>query len=480
MLKIIEKKINSQNVYEVSEFEKIKGKLVYKNSRLVNTQIIRSSYSTFICSDQYTGEIIDDLNKYQIELVNSISSINSISAKLYRLKPLYNFISIFGLTLYEKDKKGKIVNSCFSDNKIASLFVHFVQKRNYVSEDLEMTFIEPLSNGSCNNIMNSIRNYLEFIGLDESNCILFKKTSTGLRNKANQLSVFISGEKYFGTQPTNKYKEQLTEDKVFSEKEVALILSYIEDDKCPLIWRVIVNILLHTAMRIGTLLSLTEEDVHFENDKLTGITRRYLIARNRCSNNGDQLVKNVINIRNKNQYNTAEYKAENVGFFKYEITPEIYSMISELRKSYKNIAKKSEEAKENYNNNALADSATEDYLDFNKKNHYLFLNSNLKRMSQDNLRKRYLNPMLDYLGIKRDKNKKSNGAFHKFRHTVVTLLLQNGVLNNLYDVLTVLKDKSPDVAEKYINLTQEQCLKISNKTYEVIQKLKGGGPLDIR
>lgn len=369
------------------------------------------------------GEPIVEAVRYITNPKKKIKSNNTKEKELRHIGILYKFLDAFDID----------INRLINDEEYIIIFMHFLAKKNYESDKCKMKFIRELSVDSINLYYATIINYLEFLKYDKKSLIFDSSFKNIFQSKRSVKLI-----KSRGVADANSS---------FTTEELANIFNYAKKNY-PLLYTGVI-VMFETGMRIGTMLSITEEDIQYETDKKGNILRYIIKVRNRFSNADYQHIKNLPKIHAADYCPNHKTDKENIDYFIYTISYDLYLLLQSLiNQNFKN-SKSSDYAKNQYETVAVADRYYEYIKPKHKNNHYVFLNKTCGRMSDNNWNKRYLKPTLDALGIYRDVDIKKHGLNHVIRHTSFTFLCASGVLKTDAEKLNFLKNTSIDTLITY-------------------------------
>lgn len=265
----------------------------------------------------------------------------------------------------------------------------------------------------------------------------------------------------------------------------------IESKHYRLLVKSIIDLMFLHGLRIGEVLGLTLEDVCVEPDGMTCIS-----IRNRFTKDKFRLAKGCINVASPMNYMDKEYQAEDVGFqtvyLEREAAKNLAAYISAThdflppRKRTRMAAFRHRQ--KTYKETTVADTVA-DYIksDFirkkmklapleqrsiDRKNHYLFLNSRFKPLT-DTLWNNILRRVMTDEQVGVDFGRKKFGLNHRFRHGFAIFLLREKKLDG-YEVMKLMRHHSIESIEPYVKLTTEDVLELRNEhtkeTFDLISE----------
>lgn len=386
------------------------------------------------------GNPIYDTLDYLNEYTKSKATKRNTATALIKL---FQFITIFDISFEE----------LANDNYYIRWLIIFLTKRNVDSDDIKMNFTNKINSNSSYIYFTKIQGYLRFKNIDKDSLIFEKNNTT-------KLSVSI----------TNKalIKKQKSKGARIQDDEVARLYNYIKDKDIRL--RAGITLELLKGMRIGTVLSLTEEDINFDLDEYGNISHYYIKVRNRLSNNSDQSVKTLAKIASEKDYKNKKKEIEDIDYHIYYISKDLYDLLYKVIKMNHKNSLSDKKKKQNYDTDAVADRVTNNLIPYSK-NHYIFLNKQCKRLTAQNWNKHYLKPAFLAANISIDTQTKINGLNHKLRHTGMSMLAENGIVTNPVECLSFLKNKSLSTVDVYVNPSINNAIKIEAKTNEMLDRL---------
>ena len=338
-----------------------------------------------------------------------IRSDNSLKKAMYAFRFLYIFSEII-----EK----KPIDFNYQD---VTGLAYFLKGESYESDEYSFQLKTIRSNATINSYMSIYRKYFERMG--EMDSIFFKATFTDRLSREKRSTSFIS--KQF---PTRGRKESSVP-KYISEQDFKKIIEVIrnsnESDVIKKRNECIVRIMYEGGCRIGEVLGCTVEDFEVqdvENSRTGEIVEVcFMNIRNRITDKLYQSAKTCMNIIDRNQYNSKEYKTKGCGcgYQTTFLSIDLYDLLCD----YIDTAHREAEKKHKNRYKTTETDAVAAYKKEKMKNHYVFLNKKGSCLSENSWDAE-LRDIFKEAGIPLDYGTKKNNLNHRFRHGFVMRLIK--------------------------------------------------------
>jgi integrase/recombinase XerD len=248
--------------------------------------------------------------------------------------------------------------------------------------------------------------------------------------------------------------------KYISQDDFKKIVLYIQNNsvnnETALRNECIVRIMFECGLRLGEALGSTLEDYVLEEKYDKSFCTLYI--RNRVTNLPYQNAKTCMNVWDKKNYTSNDYRTKNVGYQTVFPSTETYDLIMEYFDDAHDRAFK--KYKNAYNSKAKADVVSEEFKKEQKENFYVFINSKGTPLSSTSWNK-VLRNIFESVGLTVDYGVKKNNLSHRFRHGFIMELIQGQKLR-IETVKVLARHRNITSLARYYNPTTKDLLK--NKT----------------
>lgn len=319
-------------------------------------------------------------------------SYNSREKSIYALRLLYCFLQL---------TKTKITELMQDDiEKLKYFLLGFSPENGSYSMRLQTV----RSNSTVNGYLNVYRSYLKYLDIDceylfETKSAIIKGINP-ITEKAKSVTSYSSNMKT-GT-PVQRVPRYISVD------DFAKIIKIIREDNNKMA-ECIVRIMFQFGLRLGEVLGITFEDLIEES--IEGTLYPVLYIRNRTTDRYFQKAKTCMNITDKAQYRSKDYRTENYGFQKIIITYDVFELINIYIEDAHSSARYKNESR--YKNGASADKTKKEK--YETENYYVFINS-LGSVLSEQIWNKYIKSIFNKAGIPIDSKSKKTNLNHRFRH----------------------------------------------------------------
>lgn len=373
----------------------IAGKVIDTTTVFVHTAEIEKDGKIYYLLYDSNYNIIESAYMFMNHRKKNLSECTMANAH-YALRYLYSFAEIFGKKVEDLDH-----------DEFVSL-AYFLKGMSMDDTQLELHLLTKRSSTTVNLMFSSFRSYYRYLHLDgpifdENSWSRYTPASKTYKPKVNP----------FNARPIKEIPKYISVDEFTSIVE--WIRSNVRRKAERLRDEALVRLMFEGGLRIGEALGSTLEDfIPHTVKNVSGEEMEicFVYIRNRVSDRHDfQNAKGCMNVSQRGTYAGHDYQTRNVGYQLSFISMDTYKLIMEYIDEAHVAAKK--KYKKNY---AIAEAdAVGLYKEEHKVNHYVFLNSLGRPMSDETwrveLRKIFLGVGLDV-----DTQKRQNGLSHRFRH----------------------------------------------------------------
>ena len=343
----------------------------------------------------------------------------------------------------------------------ANLLKAFLRGESYAGRDMTINLITSRSSQSINMYAGVYRQYLKYLGIENSVISDFRNNTVYPWKKE------VGRNQRFSFSETVVSREEIPA--YISLDEFVTILQIIRK-KYSIREEIIVRLMYEAGMRIGEVLGLTFDDVRLIKEKGKYIPTVYI--RNRASDNKYQRAKSVMTITDSSQYAMPEYYMKELGFQNVYISQELYDLIDEYINEFHEKAR--EENKELYFEYATAD-CVDNMSEYGDTNCYIFINNKGKRLNGKNWND-ILKRIYEEAGIHIDKDKKRHNLSHRFRHGFAMFQVQYADNKDPVSLKQLMRHKNVETVKIYLRFTVEDIVNIKtsyiNHLYELVPGLK--------
>lgn len=407
------------------------------------------NFIKFVLYDDNMVVISDAYNYINTHI--SSQSTNSREKAIYAIRLLYCFLDL---------TKSKITNLSRENIEQLKFFLlgYSPNKGNY---SLEMK--TQRTNGTVDSYLSIYRSYFKFLKI---NCpYLFELNSPTIVTTNPATESTIKKSSYKANLKTSKPERRVP--RYISVQEFDKIISIIREEK-NILAECIIRLMYQFGLRIGEVLGLTFEDIteiEIDNNFVPVI-----LLRNRVSDKHFQKCKTCMNVSNTNQYRSANYKTENLGYQQIIITYEIYELINTYIDNFHSVARENNITR--YTEKVCADKVVNDK--YSDDNFYIFINSIGKTLSEQSWNK-YLRTLFTAANLHIDKNSKKHNLNHRFRHGFAMFHVQY-LKTSIIELQKLMRHASPASTMIYYNPTESDEAKIKNsfvnELYDLLPTLK--------
>lgn len=453
MIEVVESKIATQKGYRKNYINDDNNKIEYSSNVLISLSCIEDEGFEYIQLFDNNGDSIRDAYRY-LNHERKDQSINTRLRVASSLRALYSFLELYACDLKKLD------------NKAISQLKEFLLGGTRKGVEYRFINLTRRNNETVNSYLTIYRNYLEFLGINNK---ILKKTRDV--NVESIDPVGLGGTTY------NSYKKYVVNLNTAAKKQT--VPMYIKEDEFEKIIEVIktskkynkrnkkmekkygireeiiVRLMFENGLRIGEVLGLTLED----------IDERKIYIRNRVSDEKYQMAKTAMNVKTKDDYNTAEYETFKYGYF--TIKPKI-TTLSKINRYLQTVSFPylSKKCGENYLEKAKADTVG-DGSNLEGDNYYIFLNSQASPLTYNGWNK-ILREIFDEVGLIVDKGAREHNLNHRFRHGFAMKLRKEG--KSALDIKDALKNHSIGSVSCYFRPTEEDMYDANEYGTEVSEE----------
>lgn len=396
------------------------------------------------------GENLETPTRY-LNNYMQYNSKNSQKSASNALRKMFTFLALFNIPLKEMN-----YNDCLK-------LVNFLYKS--VACEYEYTPFDKnpdIDAKSVSNYISAIRNYLSYLGFEKFHPMFFEKLS---RHANTQGSFHSSRPDSSGfdisvaPKTLDDIRAYIKQDEYFKLREFKPFEGFWADTG-----RLIIDLMMLYGLRIGEVLSLTLEDVYVSG------TKKFLILRNRALPKNSKYGAKRISCKNLPVVNQSDYtKKANRELCeskqKVEIDDTMFGQImSYIDKYHKNLKGNVLKRYINENNaDRIADYVKDNKklcladvtYSADKKNHYLFINSNGSRLLTGIWNSK-LKTVFEHANVPVDVGVKSEGLNHRFRHGFAMMLCRSKEQYNQLMIMSLMRHTSLQSISPYLRLTVEE------------------------
>ena len=449
MLTLKEIKLGNRSIFQRIHVD-AEGKLIYLDTIQYRVyKINENGHETFILYDDDMN-VVSSVYRY-INISMTHQSYNSREKSIYALRMLYCFLQL-------------------TNTKINDLKLHDIEKLKYFllgyspkkgPYSLKLQTVR--SNATINSYLNIYRTYLKYLNIECD--YLFETKNHNIRGISTITEMSKSVSSYSSNMKTGTPVHRTP--RYISLDDFKNIFNLIREDG-NLMAECIVRIMFQFGLRIGEVLGLTFEDIVEEN--IDGTLYPILYIRNRTTDKYFQKAKTCMNIIDKAQYNSKDYKTENYGYQKVIITYDIYELINSYIDDAHGKARKKNQVR--YKKSVSTDKVIKDK--YESDNYYVFINS-IGRALSAQVWNKYVKSVFQRVGIPLDSISKKTNLNHRFRHGYAMFNIQYRQ-TNLLELQKMMRHTSISSTIIYFNPTEadEAAVKneFVNELYELIPELR--------
>ncbi len=437
-----------------STFERIHAD---ENGRTIFNESIK--YRLFKIKENEQGRFIlydDNMNvissAYQyVNIYMSNQPYNTREKTIYAIRLFYCFLHL---------TKARLTELSLDDiEKLKYFLLGYSPKKGSYSMQLQTV----RSNSTVNEYLSIYRSYLNYLGI-ECKYLYDTKNSTmnGVHPEADIIKSFTSYSSNLKTStPVQRAPRYISVDNFIK------VIKIIREDS-NIMAECIVRLMYQFGLRLGEVLGLTFEDLVEEN--INGTLYPVLFIRNRLTDKHFQKAKTCMNIIDRSQYRSKDYKIENYGYQKLIITYDIFELIN----TYIEVAHSTARNKniKRYKNGATADKVIKNK--YETENYYIFINSIGTILSEQSWNK-YIKSVFYRAEIPIDSKSKKTNLNHRFRHGFAMFHVQHRK-TPLLELQKLMRHASISSTMIYYNPTEidEAIIKneFVNEIYELIPGLR--------
>lgn len=353
-------------------------------------KIIEDGHDIFVLYNN-NMEVISPAYRY-INITMANQSYNSREKAIYALRLLYCFLHL---------TKTKITDLKQDDiEKLKYFLLGYSSEKGPYSMKLQTV----RSNATVNGYLNVYRSYLKYFDIECDYLFETKKAIIKGINPMTERSESVTS--YSSNIKTGTPVQRVP--RYVSVDDFSKILKIIRKDG-NLMAECIVRIMYQFGLRLGEVLGLTFEDIIEES--IDGTLYPVLYIRNRTTDKHFQKAKTCMNITEKAQFRSKDYKTENFGFQKVIITYDVYELINTYIEDSHSTARIKNAIR--YLNGASADKVIKEK--YEAENYYVFINS-IGTVLSEQIWNKYIKSVFNRAGIPIDSNSKKTNLNHRFRH----------------------------------------------------------------
>lgn len=377
MLNIIENGVTdiSYTVQHITE-GKISSEYIIKCKA---TRVDKNGFSYYVVFDRDYRIITDTFRYLNIYMKNKTDQTRQQA--MVALKYLYSYCTLFTIDPKTMNKDD------------SSAFISFLLGQSVDGSEVSFQFNTVRSSSSVNDYLSSIRAYLKYLNVKNH----------PLLEKSGKKNISVSYREPAYTAKLRIMNRKNVPPYIKQDEFVRMVQKCRE--KKDLRMECIIRLMYQSGLRIGEVLGLTFEDIVEDN----GLFK--VIIRNRVTDKTYQKAKFLMTIKDRNQYNSADYKREWYGWNEMAITPSMYECLMDYieQAHAPEIDNHSDKWNERIKTDAVADN-------FNDDNFYVFINSHHAPLSNKTLEAEIEKLFIECNIPINDDGGKKDGLAHRFRH----------------------------------------------------------------
>ncbi|MEQ2528921.1 site-specific integrase [Bacillaceae bacterium CLA-AA-H227] len=414
-------------------------------------KINKNGQDIFVLYDD-NMDVISPAYRY-INIAMASQSYNSREKAMYAVRLLYCFLQL---------TKTKITKLKQDDiEKLKYFLLGYSPEKGSYSMQLQTV----RSNATVNGYLNVYRSYLKYINIECDYLFETKKAIIKGINRMTEKAELVTS--YSSNIKTGTPVQRVP--RYISVDNFPKIIKIIRKDENKMA-ECIVRIMYQFGLRLGEVLGLTFEDVVEEN--IDGNLYPVLYIRNRSTDKHFQKAKTCMNITDKAQFRSKDYKTENYGYQKVIVTYDIYELINTYIEDAHSAARSKNMTR--YKSGVSADKAVKDK--YETDNYYVFINSIGTALSEQ-IWNKYIKSVFKRAEIPIDSNSKKTNLNHKFRHGFAMFHVQYRK-TPLLELQKLMRHASISSTMVYYNPTEadEAAIKndFVNELYDLIPDLRSG------
>lgn len=336
-------------------------------------------------------DVISPAYRY-INITMANQSYNSREKSMYAIRLLYCFLHLTKTKINEL-KQDEI-------EKLKYFLLGYSPEKGPYSMQLQTV----RSNATVNSYLNVYRSYLKYLDIECDYLFETKKALIKGINPMTEKAEFVTS--YSSNMKTGTPVQRVP--RYISVDDFAKIIKIIREDN-NLMAECIVRIMFQFGLRLGEVLGITFEDLIEES--IEGTLYPVLYIRNRTTDKHFQKAKTCMNIIDKAQYRSKDYKTENYGYQKVIFTYDVYELINTYIEDAHSTARNKNVTR--YKNGASAEKTAK--AKYETDNYYVFINS-LGSVLSEQIWNKYIKSVFNRAEIPIDSNSKKTNLNHRFRH----------------------------------------------------------------
>jgi len=381
------------------------------------------------------------------------ASVHTQNQSAHALRLLYCFLDITNSKLDKLEKKD------------IDKLIYFLLGLSPNEGNFAINLLTTRNNATVNSYLSVIREYLSHLDID---CLalhdryLVRQASINPKTENSRTRFKFSSNLKTGT-PAN------TVPKYISVSEFSELIDLIRKDN-NILAECIVRLMFQFGLRIGEVLGATFEDL--TEIKIEDDLYPVLFIRNRLSDRPWQKAKSCMNIYNRSQYKSKNYKTKNLGYQSVMLTYDVFELLNAYIEIFHPKARKNNQKR--YIASVVADKTSQ--LKYADDNYYIFLNSWGDILSQQTWNKSLKN-FFKLAEMTLDRNFKISSLNHRFRHGYAMFHVQH-IKTPILELKELMRHRDVSSTMIYYNPTEKDEAEIKNKyvteLYDLIPDLREG------